>query len=316
MPIHSEILKSEERIRPYIRRTPFISSASFAELIDTEVWFKLESLQITGSFKARGAVNKLLSLSDDKRENGVISASTGNHGAAVAYGAQQLDIQCTIYVPKDTSSAKLENMNLYGAEIEHYGNDCIDCEKKGRDESNKTGKTYISPYNDPYVIAGQGTVGVEIEDQGDKLDVLIVSLGGGGLISGVASYLKSTWPDIHVIGCSPKNSAVMIHSMQAGKILDLESKPTLSDGTAGGVEKDSITFPICCEMIDETVLVTEEEIKEAMILYMKHEHQLLEGAAGAAVAAMLQKKQNLKEKKVGVVICGGNFSLNTLKGLL
>jgi len=316
MAIHHEIVKSAERIRPYIRRTPFNSSASITELIDTEVWFKLESLQVTGSFKARGAVNKLLSLSADEHEYGVVSASTGNHGAAVAYGAQKLGIQCTIYVPQDTSPAKLENMGLYDARIEYFGNDCIECEVKAREVSDKTGKTYISPYNDPYVIAGQGTVGVEIEDQGDELDVLIVSLGGGGLIGGIASYLKYTWPSLHVIGCSPENSAVMIHSMAAGKVLDLESKPTLSDGTAGGVEKDSITFPICCQVIDETVLVTEEEIGEAMVLYMQHEHQLLEGAAGAAVAAMIQMKQELQGKRVGVVICGGNISLDTLREIL
>ena len=314
--IHREIVKSEERIRPYIRRTPFNLSASITELIDTEVWFKLESLQVTGSFKARGAVNKLLSLSTDEREYGIVSASTGNHGAAVAYGAKKLGIQCTIYVPHDTSPAKLENMGLYDACIEYFGNDCIECEVKARDVSDKTGKTYISPYNDSYVIAGQGTIGVEIESQCDGLDAIIISVGGGGLIAGIGNYLKSVWPDIQVFGCSPENSAVMIHSMAAGKVLDLESKPTLSDGTAGGVEKDTITFPICCEVIDETMLVTEKEIREAIILYMQHEHQLLEGAAGTAVAAMIQMKQELQGKRVGVVICGGNISLDTLRGIL
>ena len=148
------------------------------------------------------------------------------------------------------------------------------------------------------------------------MDTVIVSVGGGGLIGGTASYLRSIWPDIEVIGCSPENSAVMIHSINAGKVLDMESKPTLSDGTAGGVEMDSITFPICRDMIDESILVTEDEIKEAMVMYMKHEHQLIEGAAGTAVATLIKKKEDLKGKNVGVVICGGNISLDIIRSIL
>ena len=148
------------------------------------------------------------------------------------------------------------------------------------------------------------------------MDVLIVSVGGGGLIGGTAGYLKSVWPNLHVIGCSPENSAVMLHSIKAGRILDLESKPTLSDGTAGGVEENSITFPVCSDIIDESVLVSEEEIKTAMVAYMEMERQLLEGAAGTAVAALLKKKDELKGKRVGVVICGGNVSLDTIRNIL
>ncbi|MBH10891.1 MAG: serine/threonine dehydratase [Candidatus Marinimicrobia bacterium] len=313
--IHDSI-KSEKRIRSYVRKTPFNKSIFFSELIHASVWFKLENLQITGSFKVRGALNKLLSLSSDQRANGVISASTGNHGAAVAYGSGKLGIQSTIYVPHDTSQSKLEKMELFGAKIEYFGDDCIQCESKARDISDKTSQAYISPYNDPFVVAGQGTIGVEIENQSNRLDVLIVSVGGGGLISGISSYLKSIWPNLYVIGCSPENSAIMVHSMKAGKILDLESKPTISDGTAGGVEKDSITFPLCSQNIDETVIVTEQEIRKAMVLYMQHEHQLLEGSAGVAIASMVKKKDDLIGKRVGIVICGGNISLEKLKGVI
>ena len=255
-------------------------------------------------------------MEDHEKQKGVVSASTGNHGAAVAYAAGQTGIDCTIYVPDDASPAKLENMKQFGAKIEFHGNDCIKAEAKAREISISTGKTYVSPYNDPYVIAGQGTMGVEIESQCDGLDAVIISVGGGGLIGGTAGFLKSIWPHIHVVGCSPENSAVMIHSIKAGKVLDLSSKPTLSDGTAGGVEENSITFPICCDMIDETVLVTEEEIKDAMITYVDKEHQLLEGAAGTAVATLLKKKDDLIGKRVGVVICGANISLDTVRDLL
>ena len=182
-------------------------------------------------------------------------------------------------------------MRNYGAIVTVFGNDCVEAERRAREVSSQNGVTYVSPYNEIQVMAGQGTLGVEIESQSDELDAIILSGGGGGLVAGTASYLRSVWPNIKIIGCSPENSAVMIHSMKAGEVLELESISTLSDGTAGGVEKDSITFPICCELIDDTILLTEDEIKNAMILYMQHEHQLLEGAAGTAVAALL--KMNL-----------------------
>jgi len=316
MNFHQDVIKAADSIRPYIRKTHLTNSRPFSDLVNADVWFKLESLQVTGSFKARGAVYKLLSLTNQEKEHGVVSASTGNHGAAVAYAAGELDIDCTIYVPDDASQAKLENMKQFGAKIKVHGDDCIKAESKAREVSIYSGKTYVSPYNDPYVMAGQGTLGIEIESQCDGLDVIIVSVGGGGLIGGTAGYLKSVWPDIHVIGCSPENSAVMIHSIEAGRVLDLESSPTLSDGTAGGVEENSITFPICSNVIDESVLVTENEIKNAMITFMEKEHQLLEGAAGTAVAALIKKKDDLHGKQVGVIICGGNISLDTVREIL
>ena len=316
MSLANSIKIGATQIQSFIRETPFINSNAFSDLTGADVWFKLESLQVTGSFKARGALNSLLSLTESEKKNGVVSASTGNHGAAVAYAAKKLDVACTIYVPENSSSAKLENMKQFGASIEVFGTDCIQAEGRARQVSELSGKMYISPYNDPFVMAGQGSIGVEIASQCDGLDVIIISVGGGGLISGIATYLKSIWPKIRVIGCSPENSAVMLHSIKAGKILDLESKPTLSDGTAGGVEENSITFSICCDVIDESVFVTEDEIKRAMLTYMDKEHQLLEGAAGTAVATLIKKKNDLKGKRVGVVICGGNISLDTVRDLL
>lgn len=305
-----------KNISPFIRRTYFSYSAVFSNLLNIDVRFKMENLQVTGSFKARGAVNKLLSLDREHRRKGVVSASTGNHGAAVAYAAQKLSVKCSIFVPNDASKAKLQNIKNYGAKIEVYGKDCVESEKKAREVANLSNQVYISPYNDPYVIAGQGTIGFEIKDQCKGLDVLIISVGGGGLIGGTASYLKSVWPDLHVVGCSPINSAVMIHSLDKGEILNLGSKPTLSDGTAGGVEQDSITFPICKENIDETILVSETEIKNAMIFFIQNERLLLEGAAGTAVATLIKMKDELKDKRVGVVICGGNISLDVLRKIL
>jgi len=316
MDLHQEILEAVTRIGPFARRTTLSHSQSFSTLLAGEVYFKLESQQVTGSFKARGALNKILGLTDSQKKQGVFSASTGNHGAAVAYASSKANIECSIYVPKGSSDAKLSNMRNYGANVTVFGNDCVEAEGRAREVSRQNGVTYVSPYNDIQVMAGQGTLGVEIESQSDELDAIIISVGGGGLMAGTASYLRSVWPNIKIIGCSPENSAVMIHSMKAGEVLELESIPTLSDGTAGGVEKDSITFPICCELIDDTILLTEDEIKNAMVLYMQHEHQLLEGAAGTAVAALLKMKDELKGKRVAVVICGGNIGLDTLRQVI
>ena len=316
MDLTNQILDAAKRIEPHIRKTYFHHSRPFSTMINGSVWFKLENIQLTGSFKVRGAMNKILSLKDSKRSKGVIAASTGNHGAAVAFAAGRLNIDCTIYVPDNSSKAKIDNMRNYGSRVKVYGSDCIESELKARQASSESGKPYVSPYNDLDVIAGQGTIGVEIESQCDRLDALIVSVGGGGLIGGIGSYLKSIWPELIIIGCSPENSAVMIHSMRKGRLLSIDSKPTLSDGTAGGIEQDSITFPICRSVIDETILLEEKEIRDAMNTYMKNENQLLEGAAGTAVAALIRKKEELMGKKVGVLICGGNISPDTLRSVL
>jgi len=317
MDINQLILDASSRIKPFIRRTTFSYSESFSKLIDGEVYFKLENQQFTGSFKARGALNKILELNESgKSINSVISASTGNHGAAVAYAARQAKIECNIYVPEGSSKAKLSNMKNYGATINIFGSDCVEAEVKAREVSEKNQVPYVSPYNDFQIVAGQGTMGAEIKSQANELDAIIISIGGGGLMAGTASFLKSVWPNIKVIGCSPSNSAIMIHSMEEGKILELESLPTLSDGTAGGVEKESITFPLCCKLVDETILISEKEIKDAMVFYIENEHQLLEGAAGTAVAALIKMKDKLKGKKIGVVICGGNIAIDTLKQVI
>ena len=317
MDIVQLILDASLRIKPFIRRTTFSYSEVFSKLIDGEVYFKLENQQFTGSFKARGALNKILALNESgKSISSVISASTGNHGAAVAYAARQAKIECNIYVPEGSSKAKLSNMKNYGANINIFGSDCVEAETKAREVSEKNQVPYISPYNDFHIVSGQGTVGAEIKSQANELDAIIISIGGGGLMAGTASFLRSVWPNIKVIGCSPSNSAIMIHSMEAGKILELESLPTLSDGTAGGVEQESITFPLCCKLVDETILISEKEIKDAMVFYIENEPQLIEGAAGTAVAALIKMKDKLKGKKIGVVICGGNIAIDTLKQVI
>ena len=207
-------------------------------------------------------------------------------------------------------------MKSFGAEIRVFGKDCMDGELKAREVSNTTGGVYLSPYNDPEVVNGQGTIGWEIESQCDGLDAVIVSVGGGGLISGVAGYLKAIWPDIEVVAASPANHAVMIRSLEAGEIIKIDPVPTISDGTAGGVEEGSITFEMCQQFVDHTVLLTEDEINNGIIQLMEKERVLVEGAAGTAIAALIKMKDQLKGKRVGIVICGRNISLDVLRKIL
>ena len=314
--LKQNIIAASDRIKDHVRRTTFERSSIISQLAGADVWLKMENQQHTGSFKFRGAINKMLTLSQSERESGIYGASTGNHGAAVAYACQKLEVPCIIYVPEKSSDAKLANMKSYGAEIRVFGKDCMDGELKAREVSDTTGGVYLSPYNDPEVVNGQGTIGWEIESQCDGLDAVIVSVGGGGLISGVAGYLKAIWPDIEVVAASPANHAVMIRSLEAGEIIKIDPVPTISDGTAGGVEEGSITFEMCQQFVDHTVLLTEDEINNGIIQLMEKERVLVEGAAGTAIAALIKMKDQLKGKRVGIVICGRNISLDVLRKIL
>jgi len=314
--IHQSVKAAANRISEHVRRTPFERSVMMSELTGADVWLKLESQQYTGSFKFRGAMNKMLTLSQSERERGIYAASTGNHGAAVAYACQKLDVPCVIYVPENSSEAKLANMKSFGAEIRVHGKDCMDGELKARKVADSTGGIYLSPYNDPEVISGQGTISAEIASQCNGLDAVIVSVGGGGLISGVGGYLKSIWPDIEVIAASPENHAVMIHSLKAGEIIKIDPAPTISDGTAGGVEAGSVTFEMCQEFVDQMVLLTEQEIQDGIIQLIEKERILVEGAAGTAIAALIKKKNDLRGKRVGIIVCGRNISLEVLRKIL
>lgn len=309
-------LQAEARIRPHIRETPLAESPALGELAGGRALLKLENLQHTGSFKLRGALNVLLALPERERRRGIVAASSGNHGAAVAYGARALGVPALVFVPGDASPVKVAAMRRLGAEVRAHGTDCVESEVFARAYAAERGMAYVSPYNDPLVVAGQGTVGVEIARQAERLDALVVAVGGGGLIGGTAAYLRSVWPGLRVIGAQPERSAVMAESVRAGRILDLPSEPTLSDGTAGGIEPGALTFDLCREVVDEFVLVPEEEIASGMRLMIEAEHVLVEGAAGVAVAGYLRLAERLRGQTVGVVLCGANVSLATLRSIL
>lgn len=219
-------------------------------------------------------------------------------------------------MPEGTSSTKVAAIRQYGADLRFWGNDSVKTEEYARAYALQQDMVYISPYNDRAVIGGQGTIGVELCRQSEQVDVVLVALGGGGMLSGIAEYIKAVYPAAQIIGCSPEHSPVMARSVQAGQIIEMESLPTLSDGTAGGVEADALTFPLCQRLVDDYVLVSEEEIRQAIRLCLEKHHILIEGAAGVPLAALLKTAERFQGKNAIVVLCGANISLETLRTIL
>lgn len=307
---------ASHRIADRIRSTPLEYSPWLSEQTGAHVYLKLENLQLTGSFKLRGAFNKLLCMNDDERRAGCVAASSGNHGAATAFALARLGVPGIIFVPEKTSSVKVAAIRQAGAEFRFFGTDGLDTETQARAYAAEHGLHYLSPYNDFDVVAGQGSCGVEIATQLSDIDALYVAVGGGGLIAGVGSFLASVHPGMAVVACQPAASAVMTRSVEAGRILDMPSEPTLSDGTAGGIEADAITFDLCREIIDEYVLVSETQIADAMRAFIDFHHMLAEGAAGVALAGAVAGGGKFKGGNVVVIVCGGNISRDTLKKVL
>ena len=307
--------RASRRIAQYIERTPLQRSEAFSESLQADIFFKLENRQTTGSFKLRGAMNRLLTLSDEQKTRGCVAASSGNHGAAVACAMHELGLGGVIFVPEHTSPAKVAKIQGYGGEVRHFGTDGLDTEQHARAFAAEHGMCYVSPYNDEQVIAGQGTCGIEIVADVPDIDMAFIAVGGGGLIGGAGSVLKQHNPGTRVYGCQPLASPIMARSIAAGEILDMPSEETLSDGTAGGIEPGAITFPLNEAVVDDWIVVDEDRIADAMRLYMKTEGEVIEGAAGVAIAGLLDRREDVSGKKVVVVICGGNVSDAVLRGL-
>ena len=314
------ILAAAERLRPHVKETLLERSdalAAAAGAQGTAVWLKCENLQHTGSFKLRGACNKILTLPSDALARGVVTASTGNHGRGVAHALGGVGARGTIYLPTTVAAGKLAALRRYPSvdlELCHADSDAT--EMQARKIAEESGRVYISPYNDHDVIAGQGTVAVELARQCPVLDAVFVAVGGGGLISGMASYLKAVHPGVTIVGCWPEHAAGLHASLQAGRIVSVVEKPTLSDGTAGNLEPGSITFDLARELIDDHVLVSEAEIADAIRFVLVEHHLVIEGSAGVAVAAWRKTAARYAGQSVAIVLCGGNISPAKLRTVL
>ena len=294
------IRSARGRIAPYIVRTPLVTSGN--------AHFKCENLQYTGSFKLRGALNKILALPLDVVERGVVAASTGNHGRAVAHALQVVGARGTIWIPTTVPQSKVDALRASSnIELKFHGTDSAQTEIHARAIASETGRAFVSPYNDIDVIAGQGTIALELLEQCPGVDVVFVAVGGGGLITGTAAALKAHRPNIRVVGCWPENSPALYAAILAGRIVDVPELPTLSDGTAGGIEPGAITFDLARELIDGTVLVTESEIAAAIRFVHAQHDMVIEGAAGVAVAAYQKTSEAYAGKTVAIILCGGNI---------
>jgi threonine dehydratase len=300
------------RIAPHVFQTPCRESAELGEAISGTAFLKLENLQDSGSFKLRGVVNKILSLSEADSQKLLIAASTGNHGAAFAHALELFGFRGKLFMPKTSAAVKIEKVRSTGIPFELVGEDCVEAEAHAASFARDNGCVWISPYNDPEVVNGQGTIGVELVEQLGRFDTVVAPVGGGGLISGIAGYLKAVVPSIEVIGCQPVNSCVMYESIKAGEIVDIESLPTVSDGTAGGIEPGSITFDLCRRYVDDFVLLEEAEIIAAMRFLHHKEGLRIEGAAALPVAAVLKDSARFAGRRTALIVSGGRVDEKTL----
>lgn len=308
-----DVIDAPQRIAPLVRRTPLLPSSTLTQHAGAPVYLKLETLQETGTFKVRGAANKILSLSDTQRKRGVVTASTGNHGRAVSHVARELRIPAVVCISERVPLNKVEALQQAGAELVIEGQGQDEAAERALALQEERGLTMIHPFDDPLVIAGQGTIGLEMLEEQPELDTVLVPLSGGGLISGVALALKSAAPDLRVVGVSMERSPVMYHSLQAGRPVQIPEQETLADSLLGGIGlQNHYTFDLVQQLVDDVILVSEEEIARAMVFLLREEHVLVEGAGAVGVAALLANKVNGAHDNIGVVISGGNVALDTL----
>jgi threonine dehydratase len=310
------VLEAHERCRDYLSPTPLEYSPYLSGQIEGDVWLKLDSMQRTSSFKFRGAINKILTLTEEELDKGVVSASTGNYALAVAEAMRIRKHRATIYVARDIETSRLELLRSHGLDLAIFGEGAWDAEKEARRVAEEEDKIYVSPYNDPIVVGGQGTCGYEISQQLPDLDTAFFACGAGGLLTGSAGWLKFHNPDVEAFGVSPENSPVMYESMRSNRMVEMETFPTLADTCAGGVDLNSITLDLCRRYVDEIVLLTEKEIEESIRLLFEQHRLVVEGSGALGVGAVLNRKDRFKGKKVVAVVCGRNIDLEVFKRII
>jgi threonine dehydratase len=296
-------------------RTPLIPSVALSNLTGGAVKLKLENMQPTGSFKIRGAANKSLSLSPEELSKGLVTASTGNHGRAVSYAGKLLEAKTVVCVSVGVAEEKLAAIQDLGAEIVTAGATFEEALAAAIRMGEEKGMTFVHPYDDLAIIAGQGTIGLELIEDWTELDTAIIPLSGGGLFAGIATALKGMKPDVRCIGVSMEIGAAMAESLKAGKVVDVVEKGTLADALAGGLGKNLYTLPLVQGLIDEVVLVSEKEIAAAMLFCFNEQKQVVEGGGAVGVAALMSGKVSDLGEKVAVVLSGGNVGPGKLAGI-
>lgn len=310
-----DIYQAYNKIKEAILETPFKRSNYFSELFSKNIYLKMENLQNTGAFKVRGASNKLFSLTKSQRKKGVIAASAGNHAQGVAYQAKKLGIQATIVMPELTPIVKVAATQGYGAKVVLKGKDYDEAFREAKKIQKKTGAIFVHAYEDAHIISGQGTIALEILEKLPKTQAIIVPIGGGGLISGIAIAAKSINPKIKMIGVQAQGSASIALSFKTGKLVRLKTGKTMAEGI--DCKKTSpYTFGFIKKYVDKIVTVTDEEIAWAILQLLEKTKTLVEGAGAVTLASLLSKKVKLKEKNIVCVLSGGNIDVTTLSHIL
>jgi threonine dehydratase len=308
-----DFYQAKQRVGPLARRTPLVVSPLLSELVGGSVYLKLENLQETGSFKIRGAANRMLTLTSDQKARGVIAISTGNHGRAVSYVARQMGVHALICVPKGTPRNKIEGIRSLGGEIVFGGDTYDEAEDEAFRMAKERGLTMVNPYDDPFTIAGQGTIGLELLEELPEIDTVLVPVGGGGLISGIALAMKSTRSVIRVVGVSMERAPVMYHSLKAGRPIRMEEEESLADALVGGIGLDNqYTFRWVQEYVDDFLLVSEEEIAQGVVFALERHQLVVEGAGAVGLAALLNGKVREHGDHLAVVVSGGNIDVPLL----
>ena len=311
----TSIQAARARIGEAIYLSPCQLSNDLSELTGLPLHLKLENLQRTGSFKERGALNKLLTLSQAERERGVITASAGNHAQGVAFHAAARGIRAQIVMPLATPQIKVAATRGFGAEVILHGANYDEACEEALRRRLEEGRTFIHPFDDAEVISGQGTIGLELLEQVPDLEAVVLPIGGGGLISGVACALKETNPRIRVIGVEPEKLPSMLRAREAGSPVTINAEATVADGIAVRRAGD-LTLPLVSRYVDEIVTVDDEEIASAILMLLEHEKTLAEGAGAAALAALLQSKTNLRHRRTVVLVSGGNIDVTLLAKII
>ena len=311
----NDVKEARGRIREYVNFSPCNLSQNLSGDLGYKLFLKMENLQRTGAYKDRGAMNAVLSLDDAHKKAGVIAASAGNHAQGLAFAAQRNKVHATIVMPETAPTAKLRGTRKYGAEVVLHGNGYDDAFGRATELQKEKGYTFIHAFDDPRVIAGQGSIGLELMEQNPDLEVFVVPIGGGGLAAGMAVVLKEMNPRVRIVGVQAENIASMKASIEAGKIVSV-SGTTIADGIAVGRPGEH-TFPIVRKYVDEIVTVTEDEIAQAVLVLFESEKTVTEGSGAAGVAAVLNRKiSGIEGKQVCVVLTGGNIDTTFLKNIL
>jgi threonine dehydratase len=311
----ADIRAARERIGDRVHHTPLLSATRLGARVGAVLYHKCESLQKTGSFKVRGALNRLALLNDAARARGVITVSAGNHAQALAWASRDADVRCTVVMPTTASRTKVDASRGYGAEVILHGSSGLEAFTRAHELSVERSLTFVHPFDDDAIMAGQGTVGLEILDVVDDIDEVIVPIGGGGLIGGIAVAIKESRPSVKVYGVEPTGAAVMRKSLEADRPVRLESMKTIADGLAAPMAGD-LTFPIVQRYVDDVVLVDDDEIMSAMSDLLFSAKLLAEGAGAAATAAVLAGKVPVGGRRVVAVLSGGNVDASRVREVL